>query len=151
MELSPSALSRRDQLSHAGLFRRRAGRSHTLRNALAPGVPYSKRTQTVFVCGSAEPEDEEPEASGYGAVDGILLVSFRQRRSRHAAWHEASNRQAFTVSHGPHHRPADFIGHGDNGIVRNVNPLIFDADSVVSAVRFPVGIINHITVSNRAT
>jgi len=44
------------------------------------------------------------------------------------------------MGHRPHHRPAEFVGHGDNSIVRNINPLIFDADSIVTAVRFPVSI-----------
>ena len=87
-------------------------------------------------------------ASKHHAFDLNLSLDFRKRGSHHAARHEASNRQTFTVPHRPHHCPAEFVGYVNYGVVRNINPLIFDADPIVTIVRFPVGIINHYPSAN---
>jgi len=87
-------------------------------------------------------------------IRGYLVKRISRRTidgSHHTARQEASNRQTLTVPLRPHHRPAEFIGLGDNSIVPNVDPFFFNTDLIVTVARFPVWVFNHISVNERAT
>ena len=75
---------------------------------------------------------------------------------RHGARHEASDLQAQRTADGaiidrPHHRPAGPVRLLDHGLVRNVPPLAFDADAIVTVLSFPIDIRQRRPISVGAT
>jgi hypothetical protein len=45
----------------------------------------------------------------------------------------------------------NLLGSPNNGIVGNFNPLILNTDLIMTVTRLPLGIFDHISVSERAT
>src|SRR5580704_10580165 len=75
---------------------------------------------------------------------------------RHAARHEASDvdpqrtaQRAYVDR--PHHRPTSPVRFLDHGVVRNIPPLVFNPDPIMSVLGFPIDIRQRSPISVGAT
>src|SRR4029077_15328984 len=69
----------------------------------------------------------------------------------HAAGHEAPDEDLAVKPQRPNHRASHPVRFGDQGVVGNIDPVIFKADSIVAALRFPINIADSKAVRERTT
>lgn len=63
--------------------------------------------------------------------------------SSHAAGHEAADRGSHVVPHRPNHGSSHPVRLGDDGLIRNVNPLVIEPHAVVAVAGFPIDIADR--------
>jgi hypothetical protein len=88
------------------------------------------------------------------ALAKIRCLGFNDQehfKSSHAAGHEAADRGSHVVADRPNHGSSHSVRLGDDGIVRNVNPLIVEPYAVVAVAGFPIDIANRRAVGVGAT
>ena len=61
-------------------------------------------------------------------------------KSSHAAGHEAADRGSHVVAHRPSHGSSHPVRLGDDGLIRNVDPLVIEPHAVVAVAGFPIDI-----------
>jgi hypothetical protein len=64
-------------------------------------------------------------------------------KSSHAAGHEAADRGSHVVAHRPNHGSSHPVRLSDDGLIRNVNPLVIEPHAVVAIAGFPIDIANR--------
>src|SRR5439155_19858797 len=68
----------------------------------------------------------------------------------HAAWHEAADSHPEIAADRPHHGAADAIWFGDDSLVRDVDPLAIQPDTIMSGRGFPIDIADRGAIGVRA-
>src|SRR6476620_2961296 len=81
----------------------------------------------------------------------LSLGGPKARALTHAPWHEAPDRDFAVKPQRPNHRASHPVRFGDQGVVRNIDPVILKADSIVAALRFPINIADSKAVRERTT
>jgi hypothetical protein len=74
----------------------------------------------------------------------------------HAAGHEAPNFSTRMIGPaigrvGPNHSSAVAVRLCDQGVVRNIDPLVVETDAVMAILRFPINIADNRAVRERTT
>src|SRR5581483_2706874 len=72
------------------------------------------------------------------------------RKSGHAAGHEAADRNSHVAAYRPYHGPSCTVGFGNDGVVRDIDPLVVEAHAVVAVMGFPIDVLDRSAVGIRA-
>lgn|SRR3954465_10477914 len=85
-------------------------------------------------------------------TDSLERASFRGRMVglAHAAGHKTADGRTQGAFDRPNHRSTGAVWLGDYGVVRNDNPLSFQADPVMAVFRFPIRIGQRKAIRIRA-